>query len=299
MIRKRKIVITGASGFIGSNLVPLLLKKHYQITVLDQRGASYPKSVKVVHGNLLTGEGLDEFLEGSDILIHLAGQVLPGVTTMEEGNTKTTRNLVLKAEQYKVKKIIFASSVAVYGNSKTKIFKETDKCNPDTDYGLSKFKAEKIVEKWGKKKGSQYAILRFFSLYGYGNKKGLIYNLCTDFINTGSVIINGDGTQERDLVWVDDAVDTITLACETDFKGTYNIGTGINYSLLELISILEKVSGKKCNIIFKKKDNNKVGSIFYSSKKISKETGWKPQMTAVEGVGLVYKYILNAKTHRD
>jgi UDP-glucose 4-epimerase len=289
-----KIAITGASGFIGRNLLHHLAGNNCSITVLDFDAASYPKSVKVVKGNLLTKEGLDEFLEETDVLIHLAGQVLQGNISMDKGNAKTTENLILKASKYSVKKIIFSSTIAVYGSSDEKIFKESDNCLPDTEYGLSKLKAEKIIEEWGKKIGNQYTILRFFSVYGQNNKKGVVYDLCSDFINKGMITVYGNGKQKRDLVFVEDVAKVLSLAVERNLEGIYNVGTGKSYSILDLISILEKISGKKCKILFRKQDKSKVNKISYSVEKIEKEARWLPEMMVEEGIKLVYKSLVNS-----
>lgn len=294
MPKYRRISITGASGFVGKNLLHHLVNSNFSITVLDFNGDSYPKSVKVVKGNLLTKEGLDEFLEGSEVLIHLAGQVLPGNTSMDKGNVDTTKNLIVEASKHTVKKIIFSSTIAVYGSSDKKLFKESDRCHPNTEYGLSKLKAERIIEEWGKKDGNKYTILRFFSLYGPDNKKGVVYNLCNDLLNKGVITIYGNGKQKRDLVFVEDAVKVLSLAVKQNLEGVYNIGTGKSFSILDLISILEKISGKKCKVAFKKKDKRKVNEIFYSVEKIKKETRWLPKTMIEEGMKLVYKFLVNS-----
>ncbi|MEK7550473.1 MAG: NAD(P)-dependent oxidoreductase [Patescibacteria group bacterium] len=294
MPKYQKISITGASGFVGRSLLHYLARSSFLITVLDFNGASYPKSVKVVKGNLLTKEGLDEFLEGCEILIHLAGQVLSGNTRMDKGNVDTTRNLIMEASKHTVKKIIFSSTVAVYGSSNKKLFKESDKCHPDTEYGMSKFKAEKIIEEWGKKDGNQYTILRFFSLYGSGNKKGVIYELCSDLFNKGIVTVYGDGKQKRDLVFVEDVAKILSLSIRKNLYGIYNVGTGKSFSILDIISILEKISSKKYKIVFKKQKKDKVKEIFYSVEKIKKEANWLPETTVEEGIKLVYKSLVNS-----
>lgn len=293
MPKYQKISITGASGFVGRNLLHHLASSNFLITVLDLNGASYPKSVKVVRGNLLTKEGLDEFLEGCEILIHLAGQVLPGNISMDKANVYTTKNLIIEASKHTVKKIIFSSTVAVYGSSDKKFFKESDQCHPDTEYGMSKLKAEKIIEEWGKKDGNQYTILRFFSLYGSGNKKGVIYDLCSGLFNKGVITVYGDGKQKRDLVFVEDVAKVLSLAIKKNMDGIYNVGTGKSFSILDLISILEKISGKKCRVVFKKQPKRNAGEIFYSVERLKRETGWLPKTMIEEGIELVYKSLIN------
>lgn len=294
MPKYQKISITGASGFIGRNLLKILNERGYAISVLDfDDTGTYPNGINVVKGDLLIGEGIDEFLDGSDVLVHLAGQVLPGKTSMEEGNVKMTESLVSKLGGHSVKKIVFSSTVAVYGSSTNRVFRESDECHPDTEYGSSKLKAEKIIKDWGKKNGNQYAILRFFSIYGSGNKKGVVFNLCNDFINKGEVRIYGDGSQKRDLVYVEDAARALALTVSRNLEGIYNVGTGKNYSILDLVSMLEKISGKKCKIVFKKQDKSKVGGIFFSVEKFKKKIEWLPKTRIEAGVKLVYESLIS------
>lgn len=287
-----KVAVTGASGFIGQILLSKLIKNGYEVNVLDAEDATYLKSVKVFKGNLLIGNGIDKFLEGSSILIHLAGQVLPGITSMEDGNVKTTKNLISKATGTTIKKIIFSSSVSVYGDSKGTVFKETDVCNPNTQYGQSKHSAEKIIIDWSEKTGGQSVILRFFSIYGPENKKGVIFNLCKDFIEKRKVVVFGNGHQRRDLVHVDDAAELLELYVKKDLDGIYNVGSGKYYSILDIISILEEISGKKCEVDFKKAESEKVDEIFYSIDKLKNDLDWTPKIDIKEGLRSVYTHIL-------
>ncbi|MDP3014523.1 MAG: GDP-mannose 4,6-dehydratase [Candidatus Subteraquimicrobiales bacterium] len=145
---------------------------------------------------------------------------------------------------------------------------------------------------------SDKRVIIFFSLYGSNNKKGVIYNLCNDLFNKGIITIYGDGKQKRDLVFVEDAVKLLSLAVKKNLSGIYNVGTGKNSSILDLISILEKISSKKCKIVFKKQDKRKVGEIFYSVEKTKRETGWLPRTMIEEGIKLVYKSLANSSITR-
>lgn len=273
-----KVAVTGASGFVGRNFLSRLVKGDFEI--------------KVFRGDLLTGKGVDKFLEGSKILIHLAGQVLPGKTSMEEGNVMTTENLVSRVKGTTVNKIIFSSSVAVYGDSNGKVFKETDKCTPNTEYGRSKLAAEKIISNWSKETGGKSVIFRFFSIYGQGNRKGVVFNLCNDFIKKGKITVFGDGRQRRDLVYVDDVANLLELSVIGDPDGIYNVGSGENYSILDLISILEEISGKKCKAYFEKAESEKVDEILYSIDKLKNDFGWTSKIDIKEGMKRVYENLL-------
>lgn len=291
MSRHKNIAVTGASGFLGRVVLRKLIQKGYRVTVLDSSGSTYPDGVQVVSGNLFKKTDYTKLTTNSTILIHLAGQIEQGKTTMTQGNTETTRNLLSSLSKSPVRKIIFASTVAVYGSSKTKIYDENDNCRPDTEYGKSKLKAERLIEEWSKKSGKDYVILRFFSLYGYENRKGFVYKLFRNFFDSSSVTITGDGSQERDLVWVEDAADAILLSVIKNVEGIYNVGTGKNYSLLKIISLMEKIAGMKCNIKFVSGDKEKVANIYYRSEKIRK-AGWRPKILPEKGLVLLYNTVI-------
>lgn len=299
-MEKPRIGITGASGFVGRYLIDKLLHQSYSLVAFSrEKNPNLPQEVKIINGDLGTGRGLASFLKNTDILVHLAGQVLPGTTTMEEGNVKTTRNLILKAEKYPIRKIIFSSTVVVYGSSRSKVFKESDLCHPDTDYGLSKLHAEKVIQDWGEKTGNTYTIFRFFSLYGPGNNKGAVYSLLRDFIGKGSVSIFGDGLQKRDLVCVEDAAKVLSMAIVKNINGVYNVGTGKNHSILDIVSLIEKISGKKCKIDFRKKDKNIVDEVIYSVDKLRINLGWLPETDLESGIESCYGYLLKNENQKS
>lgn len=290
-----KVSLTGASGFIGRYLLPKLIESGFDVKALDLDGGLYPKGITVVRGDLFTRKGLGKFLDGADTLIHLAGQVLPGKTSMEEGNVQTTQNLIKECYKFPIKKVIFASTIAVYGDSNAKIFKETDICKPNTQYGESKLKAEKIIETWSKNSSNPHTIFRFFSIYGPENTKGVVYNLCKDFIETGVVTIYGTGKQSRDFMYVEDVAEILSLAVSKKSNGIYNVGTGKYYSILDLVSILESVSGKKCRILFKDAQIQKVDEVTYSIQKLERIFNWSPSVGIEEGFKKVYQHIKNEK----
>ncbi len=290
MFYHKNIAVTGASGFLGRVVLRKLIQKGYRVTVLDSSGSTYPEGVQVVSGNLFKKTDYSKLTANSTVLIHLAGQIEQGKTTMLQGNTDTTRNLLRSLSKSPIKKIIFASSVAVYGSSQTKIFDESATCKPDTEYGKSKLRAEKLIVNWSSRNDKKYAILRFFSLYGYENRKGFVYKLFMHLFDSSEVLITGDGKQERDLVWVEDAADAIILALKRNVSGVYNIGTGKNYSLLRIIDLMEKIANKKCHIKFVMGDKEKVANIYYRSEKIRK-AGWRPKILPEKGLILLFNEV--------
>jgi len=147
-----KIGITGATGFLGGHLISKLLSDGYSIKAfVIEENPPLPRGIEWVRGNLVSGEGISEFLKDVDVVIHLAGRNLPPEEELIKDNVMATRNLIMEALKHPIKQFIFTSSVAVYGKDKKNKFKETDECFPNTEYGLTKYLAEKIVQYWSTK----------------------------------------------------------------------------------------------------------------------------------------------------
>ncbi len=149
--------------------------------------------------------------------------------------------------QNKIKKIIFASSAAVYGDHED-VISEKSITNPLSTYGKSKLDAENEIITYGKENNLQYCILRIFNVYGKGQNEryaGVITKFAKNISENKPLVIYGDGKQTRDFISVDDVVRSFEYAINSDKNGTYNIASGISVSVNELASIMIKNSGKK------------------------------------------------------
>lgn len=284
-MEKPTIGITGASGFIGRHLMDALLRQGYPVIALSRKkDLVLPSKVKVINGDLTDGCGLPSFLEKTDILIHLAARILPPEEEMFKDNVITTWNLISEALKHKIKKVIYISSIVVYGDNKGKKFKESDECHPSTEYGLSKYLAEKLIQFWAVKTGNSAVILRPFNIYGPGNKKGIIHDFYEAIKKTDEVTIYGDGKQKRDFLYIDDAVELVSRLINNSAEGIYNIGTGENYAVSDLPAKFGKILNKKIRVAFDSEEKGKVYSILYDITKVEKELGWKSGVSLDNGL---------------
>lgn len=220
-----KIGLTGATGFIGCHLVPALKQAGYEVVPFV--------------GDLLDSAVVDKyFLDNPDLaaVVHLAG--LAGgdnLSDLTKLNLEATVNLLAGLKGKEVK-IVFASSGAVYGDAQNDSSSEDDPLLPNTAYGLTKVWAEQAINF----AANQAVILRFSNIYGPGNKKGVMYWLRQGIATENQVKINGDGTQIRNFLYIDDAVKAIVLAVATDATGAFNISPNRSYSLNEVVDELKK-----------------------------------------------------------
>lgn len=285
-MQKQIIGVTGATGFIGRNLVRGLLDNanHKVKALVLEKEPNLPAQVDLVKGNLVNGRGLDKFLQDVDILIHLAARVLPPEEKMFSDNVVATHNLVTEAAKFPLKHIIYNSTAAVYGGGNNKIYKESDPCIPDTEYGMTKYLSEELVRYWSKVTKGKVTILRPFNVYGPGNFKGVVHSFYKSIKESSSVVIYGDGKQERDFLYVDDMVSAIINAVRKKQAGTFNVVSGKTHTILEVFEEIQKILDKKIKVNFKSADKKKVSKIQQNPSFAKKELGWEAKTGLKEGI---------------
>lgn len=286
-----KILITGGAGYIGQNLVNYLIRKKYQVSVVDNLSTSSPieknikKKIKFYKVDLADKDKAKNFFnkKNFDIIIHLAA--FSGVHEFNKNllksfsnNILSTKNLVTFGFEKENTKLIFASSAAVYGKVSSKKIDESHSCNPVNYYGLSKLACESIIKNAFKVKKNPFAILRYFNVVGsiidYKIKKKI--NSLMDVIKKGvnkkiyKININGknfktkDGTPERDFIHVNDLCRIHEKTFQYLFKKKYiliNCGSGVRYSVLNIISAFEKKMKKKFKLTYKIKNIDETETI--------------------------------------
>lgn len=276
--------VTGGSGFIGRHTVSRLEERGYQVKALVRKADNFPKSVEEIRGDLTTGEGLDEFLNNVDVLIHLAARQLLPEEEMFRDNVEATANLIDTALRYNLSKIIYLSTVVVYGEGGKEPFKEIDWPRPNNTYGLTKYLGENLVKYWGTKTGKPVTILRPFNIYGPGNQKGVIHSFYKAFKEKGFVTIYGDGKQKRDFLYVDDLVKAILTSIEKRADGAFNLGTGKSVSLLELVELFGRSVGEKPRVEFQNAEPGKVNQSEYSIERARQELNWTTTISLEDGL---------------
>ena len=277
----KKILITGGAGYIGRNLLNFFIKKKYHICVIDNLSTSIAfdknikKDISFYKIDLAKENKVKSFFKKKnfDLIIHLAA--FSGVKEFNKNTLKSfnnnvlaTKNLVHFGFKNKKTKLIFSSSAAVYGKVPREKISETKFCRPANYYGLSKLACEHIINNGFKNKNNNYAILRYFNVVGstvvykISKKINSLFDIISKNIKEKKykININGkkfntkDGTPERDFIHIKDL-------CEIHEK-TYkylnknknillNCGSGIRYSVLEVIKAFEKKIKKKFHISFK------------------------------------------------
>lgn len=260
-----RIFVTGGAGFIGKHLVNSLIEKKHEITIFDNFSNSQKKSlidfksklVNVIEGDITKLTDITNAINGQELVIHLAAKIsvpesIKNPTETFQVNVEGTKNILTACEKNQVKKLIVASSAAVYGEGAKKIkLKESSDTNPISPYGESKLKMEKEIRKFDSHHNIDCVILRFFNIYGIGQTfeyAGVVSKFLDNIRHNESLKIYGDGLQIRDFVAIEDVISSIHDAISNGKSGTYNIGSGKTTTIKELAELIISFSGKKLEI---------------------------------------------------
>jgi len=259
-----KYVVTGGAGFIGSNIVKLLVKKGHQVTVIDNLYTGSLSRLKNVENEISFHKvdirdfgKIKEVITDIDGIFHQAA-----LTSLPESylkpdeyfdvNVNGTKNIFTLAKELEIK-VVYASSSSVYGDVSDIPIKENFKRNPINPYGKTKVEKEKLAEEFWVK-GVSIIGLRYFNVYGKG-QTGTYAGVITQFMkrlrDDLPPVIHGKGNQVRDFISVEDIAKANLLSMESNTNQDFlNVGTGKLISVLDLAKMMIKISSKKISPIF-------------------------------------------------
>jgi len=279
------ILVTGGAGFIGSHLADALLALGHNVTILDnlitgkrQNLPEYHKNMTFIEGDIRDVALVSKIMQKMDMVFHLAACVSVQ-KSMEEPEYSKSMNIdgfftILEAAKAThVKKFIFASSAAVYGDPQSFPIKETDKTVPTSPYGLEKLVGEQYLQLYADIYGMDYIAGRFFNVYGERQDPQSPYtgvmSIFEDRAQRGDdLYIYGDGTQIRDFISVSEVINSLIRLAFSKECGIFNIGTGTETTLTTLAeTILKKHHLPLCKIHY---TDARIGDIKRSVADISK-----------------------------
>jgi UDP-glucose 4-epimerase len=296
-----KALVTGGAGFIGSNIVKLLEEREYKITVYDNLSTGYLKNIEriknltFIKGDILDVIELQNAMSGVDLVFHLAANIgnvksIQNPVYDSEVNVIGTLNVLESSRKAGVKKIVYSSSAAIYGEPKYQPIDESHPAEPDSPYGVSKLAGEKHCLCYSKIYNLEIVCLRYFNVYGinqrfdeYGN---VIPIFTKQLLNKGNIKIYGDGEQTRDFINVKDVARANVLAAEKKgLTGAFNVGAGVPTSINHLSKMMLEITNSKDCIEYSERRKGEVlhslasiekaRSLFDYQPKIDLETGLK------------------------
>lgn len=316
-LKKRKILVTGGAGFIGSNLVEKLLQKKAMVIVFDNLSTGRKENIKnflnkpnfrFIKGDLRDQKAVERVVKKVDFIFHQAA--VPSVArsildpkTSFDSNVIGTINLFNAAKKYGIKKIVYASSSSIYGLTKTLPKKEEMPPNPISPYALSKYTGEKLSQIFSKIFGLPTVCLRYFNVFGpkqnpHSEYAAVIPKFIFALLNNESPVIYGDGKQTRDFTYVENVVEANLKAFYSKFnKGEiFNIACGQPISLLKFFDKLNEIFSKNIKPRFAKERPGDIRHSFADISKAKKMLDYHPKISFEGGLKKTINWFLENQT---
>lgn len=297
-----KVLITGAAGFLGAALGKQLIKAGHQVLGIDDlstgREQALHPEVEFTHGDIMDRPTLWSLLQDVECVFHLAARVAVQESILypreyNQTNVGGTVSLMEAMRDVGVKRVVFTSSGAVYGEQETQPLQESLRPSPDSPYAVSKIAAEHYVKTIGQLWGIETVTLRIFNAYGPGQHlpsahPPVIANFLKQAVQQGTIVIHNSGSQTRDYVFVDDVIRALTAAGTAgDVDGEIiNVGSGREISVIDLAEKVLEVSGAEAGVIHNPKANGGVKRMCADVTKARNLLGYKARTALEEGLQL-------------
>lgn len=265
------ILVTGATGFIGSHLCHELVRRGYDVCALSYSGNAenvrpllQQPNFHLIRGDIREREAICQLLKDHNIgaIFHLAAQ-LPRITDHDNPflsldiNARGTLNLLSAAGSNNIDRFIYSSSIDVYSEPPERLpVDEKHPTRPRTHYGIGKLGGEVYAQLYAKL--AKVTVLRYSIVYGRGGKKGGAVNrFIHQALDNNPLTIHGDGNQSNDFVYIKDVIKANLLALERDKPGIYNIGSGEETSIKTLARTILQLTGSSSNVRFTAEESNR------------------------------------------
>jgi len=298
-------LVTGGAGFIGSNIVKELLARKEQVRVLDNFATGKRENIlpykndpnlEIIEGDLRSFHIVRDAVKGVDYVLHQGA--LPSVPrsindpiTTNDVNILGTLNILEAAREFNVKRVIYASSSSVYGNTETLSKREDMPVSPLSPYAVTKFAAERYCQIYYSLYGLETVALRYFNVFGPNQDPTSQYSAVIPLFikavhSDTAPVIYGNGTQSRDFTYVINNVEANLLACTA--KGVagevFNIACGKKYTLLELVQEINTALGKQIEPKFAPERSGDVKHSLADISKAEKMLGYQPKVDFQTGI---------------
>jgi nucleoside-diphosphate-sugar epimerase len=312
----KRVVVTGAAGFIGSHLCDRLLALGHQVVGIDSFTDYYDRSRKEqnledsrAHANFtfeeldLVDADLRQVLRGANVVYHLAGQ--PGVRPSwgeqfdryVRDNVLATQRLLETLKGIAVERLVFAGSSSVYGDAEMFPTKESALPQPVSPYGVTKLAAEHLALLYAKNFGLPAVSVRYFTVYGPRQRPDMAFARFMEALADGDAIeVYGDGEQTREFTYVSDAVEGTIKAATADVVGqVFNLGGGSRVTVNKVLATLEEISGikpRRTTLPAAPGDPRHTGASINLARE---RLGWEPRVSLREGLAKEWEWFQAAR----
>jgi len=304
-LKIRCILLIGGNGFIGSHLQEDLKLHGYHVRVLDRSPEKFraeQNDVEYIKGEFTDNEALGRAIDGCDVIIHLAHNITPlsakgraEYTAIEQ--TGAFARMLDFINYAGMKKIVyFSSGGAVYGNSSSMPVTESSELNPVSPYGVSKLMMEKYLQMYAHLHDMKYMIIRPSNPYGprqnFRSGQGVIPIFMRKIIQGKAVEIWGDGSATKDYIYIDDLAVAFRNLLESGLdNNVYNIASGVDYSLNQLLGEIALCTDRTPDVKYKPSYKSDVQKICFSCDKLIKRVGTLPATSLQQGLIKTYDWL--------
>jgi UDP-glucuronate 4-epimerase len=296
-----RYLVTGAAGFIGSQLLRALLERGHAATGWDAFTDYYDPALKEKNAAGLPVERIDLAedpleLDGLDGVFHLAGQ--PGVASFGGVFPVYVRQNLLASERLFEAaaaagvRTVFASSSSIYGDAEAYPTSEETRPRPISPYGITKLGAEHLGGAYAREFGLDHVVVRYFTIYGPRQRPDMaLAKIVACLVEGRPFELHGDGTQSRSFTFVEDAVEATILSMEHGAAGdVFNVGGGEEASMLDAIDTLESVSGRTLELLPGPRREGDQARTLADTSRIRERTGWEPRTPFAQGLEAQWRW---------
>lgn len=300
-----KILVTGGAGFIGSHLVDRLLLEGHEVTVVDNLSTGKRRNLNKAASFYkldIQSSRLEKVFrnERPSLVMHLAAQMDVRRSVEDpiydaQVNILGTLNLLEQAFKHGTRKVVFSSSGgAIYGEQELFPAPEGHPTRPLSPYGISKLSGEHYLSYYQRVSGIQFVSVRYANVYGPRQdpegEAGVVAIFIQKMLNAEQAVINGNGRQTRDFVYVEDVVEGNLAVMGQEVQGIYNVGTGEETTINTLFSNLKEITGSEFQKIHGPAKKGEQSRSVVDAAKLRNELGWEPRVALMEGLKKTVAY---------
>jgi nucleoside-diphosphate-sugar epimerase len=311
-----RYLVTGGAGFIGSNTVDELVRRGHDVVVLDDLStgkienlARVKARIEFMEHSITDLDRVREACRGVDYVIHLAAR--PSVPRSVKDPLETNRvnvdgtlKVLLAARDAKVKRVVFAGSSSVYGETETLPKRETIPPLPISPYGLSKLTGEMYGQVFHRVYGLEFVSLRYFNVFGPRQDPASPYSGVLSLFNAALMrgtrpTVNGDGEQSRDFTYIANVVQANLLACCASGAAglAINVGTGNRYTLNQTLALLEGITGRPALAKYAPPREGDIRDSQADITRAKQVLGYNPRVSFKEGLTRTWEWFLHESEH--
>lgn len=300
-----KVLVTGGAGFIGSHLVDRLVQEGHEVIIVDNlvtgKRRNINRAARFYKLDIQSWRLERVFRnERPNVVMHLAAQMDVRKSVEDpmfdaQVNILGTLNVLQQAVKHGVRKVVFSSSGgAIYGEQEIYPAPESHVTRPLSPYGLSKLCGEQYLSYYQRSSGLQVVSLRYANVYGPRQdpegEAGVVAIFIQKMLNNEQAVINGNGRQTRDFVFVEDVVEANLAVMGQETQGTYNVGTGVETSVNDLFRILIQHTGSTCKEVHGPAKKGEQARSVIDNTRIRHELSWEPKADLTEGLKKTVEY---------